>query len=193
MPDKPVKPPAKAPSKAPIKPTAAAPAATSAKASVRPVLKAVTPAPAKAPARPGSRPGAKPQHSLVLVIGAITALLVIGFASAWFYFKRSDRLENERVYSKPHEVAVAVKDYTVSATFAVRTNGKNAEWAGKKGAMMEDVVKETLMTASPQRILTPDGMREFQDRLRREINNRTESNRVQEVLVTDFLFSPNSN
>lgn len=185
MSDKPVKPPAKMPSKAP----AATSAKTTAKTSLKPVLKAVTPAPAKT----ATRSTTKPQRSLAPMIGVTTAILVIGFASAWFYFKRSERLENQRVYSKPHEVAVAIKDYTVSATFAVRTNGKNAEWAGKKGAVMEDVVKETLMTASPQRILTPDGMREFQHKLRKEINNRTESDRVQEVLVTDFLFSPDSN
>jgi flagellar basal body-associated protein FliL len=180
MSEKPVKPSAKAPPKTPPK----TPAAASATAA-RPALKAVAAAPAKAAARP--------QRSLAPMIGATTAVLVIGFASAWFYVKRSERLENERVYSKPHEVAVAVKDYTVKATFAVRTNGKNADWAGSKGAVMEDIVKESLMTASPQRILTPDGMREFQNRLRKEINTRTESDRVQEVLVTDFLFSPDSN
>jgi flagellar basal body-associated protein FliL len=155
----------------------------------------VNKAAAKAPLHSvkSAKAGAKAQRSLVPVIAVSAAVIAAGFTAAWLYFKQGERLEKQRIYSKPHEVAIAVKDYTVAATFSVRTNGKHAEWAGSQGAVMEDIVKESLMNASPKRILTPEGMREFQDTLRRAINARAESNRVQEVLITDFLFSPDSN
>ncbi|NEX63465.1 hypothetical protein [Noviherbaspirillum galbum] len=153
--------------------------------SAKPVLKSVS--------RPAAKPAARPQRSIGTLIGATALVLVVGFAATWFYLKRGERLESERVYSKPREVTLATKDYSMAATFAVRTNGKYAEWAGSNGKVMEDIFKEALMMASPRRLLSPEGMREFQGSVRAAINRRTEAGRVQEVLVTDFLYTSDVN
>jgi|GEM_PF-1507619 len=129
------------------------------------------------------------EHSLWKTVTIPTVILVVGFALAWFYLQRLDRLRNQPAYSKPQQVAVAGKGYTMRLSFAVRTTGADADWARSNSAALETVMSEALQTAQPQRLASASGMQSFQEKVREDVNAKLKTDKVQEVLVTDFLYA----
>jgi flagellar basal body-associated protein FliL len=54
---------------------------------------------------------------------------------------------------------------------------------------LETVMKRGLMAVDPQRVRAPNGIRLLQDTLREASNAELHTDKVQEVLITDFLVS----
>jgi flagellar basal body-associated protein FliL len=74
-------------------------------------------------------------------------------------------------------------------SFAVRITGADTEWAEKNGAAIEATMKEALTTAHPLQLATPDGMKQFENRVRSSANAKLNTDKVQDVVVTDFLYA----
>ena len=146
---------------------------------------------------PGSPMSKKPngkqsvrERALWKTVAIPAVILVVGFALTWFYLQHHERLHNQPAYSKPQQVAAAVKGYTMRLSFAVRTTGADADWARNNSTALETVMSEALQTVQPQRLTSASGMQSFQEKVRADVNTRLKTDKVQEVLVTDFLYAP---
>lgn len=142
----------------------------------------------KQPAAPAGKPPARERPIWRTVLIAAVVLLV-GFAAAWIYLQRLDKLRKQTAYSKPVEVSAAVKGYTMRLSFAVRITGADTEWADKNGAAIEAVMKEALGNAQPLQLAAPNGMKQFENKVRATANARLDTDKVQEVVITDFLYA----
>lgn len=146
---------------------------------------------AKTPVKQAAAPGQKParERPVWRMVFIASIVLAVGFGAAWFYLQRLDRLQKQTAYSKPVEVAAAVKNQTMRLSFAVRVTGADTDWVSQNGAAIESVMKEAMMAARPQELATPEGMKHFQDAVRATANARLNTDKVREVVVTDFLYT----
>lgn len=127
------------------------------------------------------------ERALWKTIAVPAIALVIGFALTWFYLQWKEPLHNQTMYSKPQQVAVAVNGYTMRLSFAVRTT--DIDWTRNNGAALEAVMAEALQTVQPQQLTSAPSMQAFQEKVRADANVKLKTDRVQEVLVTDFLYA----
>jgi hypothetical protein len=146
---------------------------------------------AKQPGAKPSAPAGKPARERAVWRTVIIASIVLlaGFVAAWIYMQRLDKLRKQTAYSKPIEVAAAVGNQTMRLTFAVRVTGADADWIGSNGAAIESVMKEAMTTAQPRTLATPDGMKRFEERVRSSANTKLGTDKVREVVITDFLYT----
>jgi flagellar basal body-associated protein FliL len=142
------------------------------------------------PAQPPKASNApKRERPILRTVAVACVVLAVGFAAAWYYLQRQDKLRKQTAYSKPVEVSAAVKGYTMRLTFAVRITGADTDWASQNGAAIESAMKEAMTTVRPPQLATPDDMKQFQDRVRSSANAKLNTDKVQDVVVTDYLYA----
>ncbi len=126
---------------------------------------------------------------LMYVIGIVLAILAVGFTAAWFYLQHRQRLDGEIAYLTIPQVAISHGGHSIRASFAVRTSATDAEWAAASKPALEQVMMKGLMDADPQRALAPGGLASLEKTLLAESRAALQTDRLQEVLITDFLVS----
>ena len=132
----------------------------------------------------------RPAHdNLLYVIGIVTVVLAVGFTLAWFYLQYADRQSREINYMKLPDVAISRDGHSISASFAVRTSAADAQWASQNKLALEQVMKQALLAVDPLRVRAPNGLQALQNTVRDASNLTLHTDKVQEVLVTDFLVS----
>ena len=128
-------------------------------------------------------------HRLVRILLATCALLVLGFGAAWAYLAYSERQQLSSAYTSLKPVAISHSGHSMAATIAIKTSGSDARWAAQHRLGLEGALQETLLGVDPKRALAPGGLRELQQTLQAQLNARLQTDKVQEVLITDFLVS----
>lgn len=123
------------------------------------------------------------------IVGIVLVVLAVGFAAAWLYLQRTERLSKEIAYLTLPRVAISRDGHSMAATMAVRTSAADAAWAADNAPALEQVMKKALMEADPVTVRLRDGLPRLQERLRDITNDSLQTSRIQEVLVTDFLVS----
>ncbi len=126
---------------------------------------------------------------LLYAVGIALAVLAAGFAGAWLYLRHAERTRVEIHYLNLPDLAISRDGHSVKATIAIRTSGVDADWAADHKHALEAAMKDVLMTADPQRVRAHDGIRALQDKLKAASKAALRSDKVQEVLITDFLVS----
>ncbi len=126
---------------------------------------------------------------LLYVIGAVMVALAIGFALAWLYLQYADKQSREIQYLTLRDVAISRDGHSISASFAIRTSAADAKWASQHKPVLEQVMTQALLAADPIRVRTPDGLQALQISVRDASNQTLHTDKVQDVLVTDFLVS----
>ena len=146
--------------------------------------------PAAQSAKPQARARSeRSERSIWRTVFIAATVLLVGFAAAWVYLQRLDKLKKQTAYSKPIEVAAAVRNQTMRLTFAVRVTGADSEWINRNGTAIEAVMKEAMTTAQPQALTKPDVMRQFEERVRAAANAKLDTDKVKEVVITDYLYT----
>ncbi|OWW22654.1 hypothetical protein [Noviherbaspirillum denitrificans] len=129
------------------------------------------------------------EKNLPLIIAIAIAVLAVGFGGAWLYMQHKEKLERQITYLKLPPVAISHDGFSMRATFAIRTSAADAEWATKNKSTLEQVMKKALLDADPVAAREPGGLQALQEKVRQVGNAALQSQRIQEVLVTDFLVS----
>lgn len=119
----------------------------------------------------------------------VSTVLIAGFAGAWWYRQHQETLRGQVAYSQPVEVSFANQDYSMAATLAIKTSAADAAWVQETRRVLEQLVRERMNDADPKRLLAPNGLKAWQESLRDESNARLKTDKVQEILITDFVFS----
>ncbi|KIF80579.1 hypothetical protein [Noviherbaspirillum autotrophicum] len=132
---------------------------------------------------------ARDNNLIVYSLLIVSLVLVVGYAGAWWYRQHMERLHSQVAYSPPLEVAVSNQDYSVAATLAIKTSAADSDLAQPARRVLEELARERLSDADPKRLLAPNGLKAWQEALRDASNARLHTDKVQEVLVTDFVFS----
>jgi flagellar basal body-associated protein FliL len=136
---------------------------------------------------PSQRPAH--EHRVMYVVGIVLVILVLGFCGAWLYLQHVRQLDREVSYFRLPSVAVSRNGHSMSATFAIKTNGNDANWGAQNNRALEQVMRQVLTDADPQRTHAPGGLQKLQETLKAASNAALNTDKVQEVLVTDFLVS----
>lgn len=126
---------------------------------------------------------------LLYVIGIVTAVLAVGFTLAWLYLQYADKQSREIIFLKLPDVAISRDGHSISASFAVRTSAADAKWAAQHKVALEQIMKQSLLAVDPVRVRAPNGLQALQNTVRAASNLTLQTDKVQEVLVTDFLVS----
>lgn len=131
-------------------------------------------------------------QSLLVTVCVTAVLLCIGFAGAWFYQQHKTRLRTQVFFSRPVSVTTGTRTHSVAASFVIRTRRTEAGWADDNRHAMEQVVQSTLASADLDAVLRPGGLSSFQSSLRNTLNTALHTDKVEEVLLTDFLVGDSS-
>jgi hypothetical protein len=126
---------------------------------------------------------------LLYVIGIVTVVLAVGFGLAWLYLQYADKQSREINYLNLPQVAISRDGHSISASFAVRTSAADAKWASQNKSALEQVMKQSLLAVDPVHVRAPNGLQALQNTVRDASNLTLHTDKVQEVLVTDFLVS----
>lgn len=126
---------------------------------------------------------------LTSTVAIALAVLAVSFAAVWLYLQYTQKRNAEIRYLALPSVAISRDGHSISASFGVRTSGADADWAAKNKNALEQVMKRALMEVDPQRVRTPTGIQLLQNTLREASNAELRTDKVQEVLITDFLVS----
>lgn len=128
-------------------------------------------------------------RSLRKFLALVTLLLAAGFAAAWGYqqYHQEQRLATRYTVLRP--VAVGHSGHSISATFAIKTSAADARWAQQNRDGIEAALQQSLMGVDPQRVLAPGGLQAMQQNMHVALNGLLATDKVQQVIVTDFLVS----
>lgn len=116
-------------------------------------------------------------------------VLALGFGATWLYFERAKRLDAEVHYLTLPRVAISRDGHSMAATVAVRTSGNAAGWAAQQQRALQEAVKLALMQADPVAVRGPGGIARLQENISDTAARMLKTDKVQEVLVTDFVVS----
>lgn len=131
-------------------------------------------------------------RSTVYTVAIALVVLFAGFAFAWFYKTRDTQLHNQTVYSKPTRVVAGSSNYSVAVSFAIRTSGADTSLIADNRRVLEQVAQQVLVARDMRQARTPEGMQALQEALRGAFNAALHTDKVQQVLITDFLLSSSS-
>ena len=129
------------------------------------------------------------EKNLLSIVVIAAAVLAAGFGLTWLYMQHKEKQSREIAYLRLPPVAISRDGHSMSATFAIRTSVADADWASKNKFALEQVMKKALLEADPVAARVPGGLQAMQEKVREVANATLQSQRIQEVLVTDFLVS----
>lgn len=133
----------------------------------------------------------KPAHDrwIFNTVAIVCALLVLGFAAGWAYLQYAERQRLSSSYTSLRPVAISQGGHSIAATFAVKTSDADLRWATQNRHALELALQQALLQVDPERALAPNGLRTLQQRLHGTVNSALGVDKVQEVVITDFLVS----
>ncbi|MES2026548.1 MAG: flagellar basal body-associated FliL family protein [Pseudomonadota bacterium] len=131
---------------------------------------------------------------LITILGgtlAIGAVVAIGIAIAWFYFKPSAQQLSPIAYSNFGPMVVRSSQLSIKATVALQTHKEDAAWVQRNKAALDVALQAALANVDSQRVRTPEGAAYVQEMLRDVANATLKTRSVQEVLLTDYIVQSN--
>jgi hypothetical protein len=128
----------------------------------------------------------RPVLRIVLIAGM---LLLIGFAAAWLYLQYAERQRLASSYTSVQPVAISRDGHSIAATFAIRTSKANARWALQNRIGIQAALHQALLGVDPVQARAPGGLRKLQQDMHEALNDLLKTDKVQEVMITDFLVS----
>lgn len=129
------------------------------------------------------------QRPLARVVLIACALLAVGFAAAWVYLQYAERQRLSSSYTTLQRVAISRDGHSIAATMAVKTSNADKRWAERNRGGLEAALQQALLQVEPTRVLAPGGLLAFQQGLDEALNGTLATDKVQQVVVTDFLVS----
>lgn len=129
------------------------------------------------------------EKNLLPIIAVVVVILVVGFGSAWLYMQHKEKQSREVSFLKLPSIAISRDGHSILASFALRTSAADADWASKNKGVLEQVMKQALLAVDPAEARASGGLQALQDKVRQAGNASLQSDRIQEVLITDFLVS----
>lgn len=137
----------------------------------------------------GARAAPVPQRPLARVVLIACALLAIGFAAAWLYLQHAERQRLSSSYTALKRVAISRDGHSIAATIAIKTSDADRRWATQSRPALEAAFQQALLHVEPQQALAPGGLQAFQQGLDEALNRALATDKVQQVVITDFLVS----
>ena len=121
--------------------------------------------------------------------------MAAGFAIAWFFQQHRDQAalaELQNAYTPPVPVIMQTGKHSVAAKLVIGTTQADIDWAQKNRKALEQVFRATLAESDMKHVLAPGGLLGLQDRLREAGNAALQTDKLREVLLTDFLVGQTS-
>lgn len=130
---------------------------------------------------------------VTIVIGLL--LTAVSFAGTWFFQQHRHQAalaELTSTYASPVPVITQTGEHSVAAKFVIRTSLADIAWVEANRKALEQVFQSALAQTDMKRVLAPGGLLTLQERLREEGNAALQTDKLQEVLLTDFLVGDTS-
>lgn len=116
-------------------------------------------------------------------------LLLIAFAAAWWYLQHAERERQSSSYTSLKPVAISRGGHSIAATFAIKTSNADARWATQNRLGIQTALQQALLGVDPVQVRAPGGLHKLQREMQKSINGMLATDKVQEVVITDFLVS----
>jgi flagellar basal body-associated protein FliL len=149
----------------------------------------IDPKPAGKAAPKGAAKANGKDHFVVYLI----AIVVIGLAAiAIFVFihvaKAGKPVAPQFTYSKFGPYQVEAQNYAIGATLAVQTSNDDTGWAKENEKTLNTIFRKLLAdNVTAATLKSPSGLQDLQTSLAKGANATLGGNRVQTVLLTDFI------
>jgi flagellar basal body-associated protein FliL len=124
---------------------------------------------------------------VIFAVGASFAVVIIGFALTWLYFKQVHRFTPPIAYTSFGPVVIRAADFSMKASLAVQTSKADAKWAKENQQALGFALETALSNTDAERLRTPDGLANLQTSLKEAVDAAFHSSHVEQVLLTDFV------
>lgn len=145
---------------------------------------------AKQPPIPVIVPPKARDNSVLYIAVAILLVLILALSGAWYYVKDSPRMMFRSAYLDTGQMIVAVDGYTIAARFSVQTSKDNGDWATENKKAIAGAIQKALVESDPRKMLTPSDLNALQSSLRKSGNALLQTDKIENVLLTEFLIKP---
>lgn len=134
-------------------------------------------------------------NSMLGYVVAALVLMVVGFAGVWFFQQYRDQAalaQTQNAYTPPVPIITQTGKNSVAAKFVIGTSLADIDWVQENRKALEDVFQATLADTDMKHVLAPGGLLGLQERLREAGNAALKTDKLREVLLTDFLVGETS-
>lgn len=126
---------------------------------------------------------------------AFTVLTVLALLAVGFYFTyvslNPSRNKIPVAYTKVGPFVVSNQTYSIQTSLSIQTDGEDAKWINAHKTSLESVLKNTISTADPKLVMSPNGLQAIQDSMKDASNKEFKTKAIQSVLFTDFVLVKN--
>lgn len=134
-------------------------------------------------------------NSILGYVVAAFVLMVVAFAIAWFFQQHRDQAglaQLQNAYTQPVPIITQTGKHSVAAKFTISTSQADIDWVQENRKALEQVFQATLADADMKQVLAPGGLLGLQERFREAGNAALQTDKLREVLLTDFLVGETS-
>lgn len=133
----------------------------------------------------------KNEYFATLTMGAILVLLAGGFFAAWMHVNAAPKIVVITAYTQLGNMVIATQNHTIRANISIQTSKENEEWGKKNKTNIDGIVKNFLADENTQKIVAKNNLATLQDTLKNLANTTLDTNKVEAILITDFLLVTN--
>lgn len=137
----------------------------------------------------GARQNKQGERTVARAVLATCATLLIGFTCVWLYLQYDERQRMASSFTTLERVAISRDGHSIAASIAVKTSDSDLRWAQRNREGLALAFQQVLLTLDPQRVRAPDGLNAFQQELDEMLNRALQTDKIQQVVLTDFLVS----
>lgn len=123
------------------------------------------------------------------IVLAACGMLLAGFVISWLYLQHARQQQTSSSFTTLQRVAVGRDGYSVAAAIAVQTRDADLRWAGRNRTNLETEFQRALYELDPDQVREPGGLLAFQQGLAAELNQALQTDKIQQVVLVDFLVS----
>jgi len=127
------------------------------------------------------------ERPLTGIVLAACGMLLAGFVVSWLYLQHVRNEQGASSFTTLKRVAVGRDGYSIAATIAIKTSDADLRWAGRNRINLETEFQRALYELDPQRARAPGGLQAFQQGLAATLNQALNTDKIQQVVLTDFL------
>lgn len=133
----------------------------------------------------------KNEYFATFTMGAILMLLVGGFIAAWLHVNSAPKIVVVTAYTQLGSMVIATQNHTIRANISIQTSKEHEEWGKKNKIVIDGIVKNYLADESTQKIIAKNNLATLQNTLKNLANTTLDTDKVEAILITDFLLVTN--
>lgn len=132
------------------------------------------------------------QDNVVAYIAAgVVIICGLALGVAWSYRNAAEKNPADVAYATFGPFRIQAQGFAFRTSVAIQTRTEHVKWAEQNKANLDNLFQKVLTETDPSTVLTRAGLESTQNTLKDAINTSMKTDKIQAVLVTDFLMVSN--